>query len=111
MTTATIPLAPVTETVHRPRIIRRGRAVTRHLECWQAITTDGVWLLVREESRGTPWLISHQATDTVVDEAGSLRQCRVMIASGHAQAQLERLLAHERGEHAGQRDSWCPRCH
>jgi hypothetical protein len=103
-------LAPIVKTVMHKRFIRRGTAVTEKAECWQAETTDGVWRFGREDSSGTPWLIIHKASGIMVSMGGNLRSCRAYVAAGHAQKDLERLAAHERGEHDAARDSWCNRC-
>lgn len=103
-------LAPIRKTQMARRIIRRGTALTERQECWGAETTDGVWTFGREESPGTPWLIIHKASDQMVHLTGTLRACREYVTAGHAQRDLERLQAHERGGHDGARDSWCGRC-
>lgn len=104
----TAALAPVRETRHSQRRTRRGS--TKHLECWAAETLDGQWELEREDSPGTPWLVIHKPTKEFVDLLGTLDACRAYVAAGHAQAALERIQAHNRGEHAAARDSWCVRC-
>ena len=103
-------LAPIVKTVMHKRFIRRGTAVTEKAECWQAETTDGVWRFGREESSGTPWLIIHKASGEMVHLTGNLRACRAYVATGAADEALERLQAHDRGEHSAARDSWCGRC-
>jgi hypothetical protein len=84
--------------------------VTRRAECWAARTTDGVWDFERTEEPGTPWSVGHTPTGIVVALQGTLRACRAFVAAGHADRALACLQAHERGEHAAQRDSWCGRC-
>lgn len=42
-------------------MFRNGR--TRR-ECWEAETTDGVWLFLRVEDTGAPWRLIHQPSDT-----------------------------------------------
>lgn len=103
-------LAPIRKTRMHKRFIRRGTALTERAECWGAETTDGVWVFDREESPGTPWIITHKASSTAVGLTGNLRACRAYVAGGHAQKDLGRLQAHERGEHDAARDSWCSRC-
>jgi hypothetical protein len=110
MATASIPLAEIRKTRFAHRIIRRGTALTERAECWEAVTTDGLWIFEREESPGTPWIVRHKPTGEFVDLRSTLRDCRWYVAAGHAQAMLERLQAHDRGEHDGQHDSWCARC-
>lgn len=75
-----------------------SRGLTLRKECWGAETTEGVWEFEREDSPRTPWLVYHRPTNALVDVGGTLRWCRWYVAAGHAQANLERLLAHERGE-------------
>jgi len=97
------PLAPVVKT----RVLRsRGGTV----QCWGAETLDGTWAFSREESPGTPWLVIHKPTGLLVDTAGTLADCRAYAASGGAQADLELVRAHGRGEHDAERDPRCPKC-
>lgn len=103
-------LAPIVKTQMHRRFIRRGTALTEREECWAAETIDGVWKFGREDSPGTPWIIIHKASDETVHLTGNLRACRAYVAAGHAQRDLERLQAHERGEHDAGRDSRCVRC-
>ena len=80
-------------------------------ECWGAKTPDGEWGMDRLEDRATSWEVVHNPTSTVVaDFMGSLTQCRRYVGSGAAREDLERLQAHERGEHENQRDRECERC-
>lgn len=81
----------------------------RRLENWSAETTDGKWLLEREESAGTPWITIDRETRAEVGLHGTLRAARIFITDGHADDQLARLQAHARGEHA-ERDIRCGRC-
>lgn len=105
-------LVPVVKTQFYPRITRSG--LTRP-ECWEARTEDDLWQFEREDSPGTPWLV--YSLPRIADDSyalpvavlSSLRACRACVASGQAQADLDRLLAHERGEHA-ERDPSCRRC-
>jgi hypothetical protein len=100
MTTA---LAPVDKVMLPSRSGRR--------ECWSAVTTDGTWSFGRQELPGTPWAVVHRPTGIVVDPwVGTLDDCRAYVASGEAQRDLERIQAHERGEHENERDKACPRC-
>jgi hypothetical protein len=107
-------LAPIVKTRFAQRITRNG--LTKSRECWAAETTDGLWDFEREDSPGTPWLVYHLPScrdgsyAMPVHLTGTLRACREYVAAGHAQASLERLQAHERGEHNAARDSWCGRC-
>jgi predicted lipid carrier protein YhbT len=99
-----IPLAPVVKTLFRQT--RRGR------ECFGAETTDGVWGFDRMEDTTTSWMVVHAETKTVVaDFFGSLKGCRMYVASGQADEDLCRVLAHKRGEHSGDgRDLDCWHC-
>ncbi len=104
----TADLAPIVKTQFAQRITRNG--LTKSRECWQAETTDGVWVFGREDSPGTPWLVIHKATGEMVHLTGTLRACRVYVATGAADEALGRIQAHERGEHGKTRDSRCSRC-
>jgi hypothetical protein len=98
------PLAEVSKTRFLPT---RGGSV----QCWSAVTTDGLWGFDREDMPGTPWSVTHLPTGTVVDRyVGTLDDCRAYVASGEALADLERLRAHERGEHESERDRACVKC-
>ncbi len=79
-------LAPIVKTTFARRITRGG--MTRP-ECWGAQTTDGVWAFEREDSPGTPWVVVHLATGRIVAQMGTLRRCRLIVASGAAQRALE----------------------
>lgn len=99
----TSALAPVTKTMLPSR---GGRP-----QCWSAVTKDKAWTFERQEVPGTPWVVIHLATGIVVDFCvGTLTDCRAYVASGQAQADLERILAHEHGEHDSERDEECPKC-
>jgi hypothetical protein len=103
-----IPLAGIVKTVFAPRITRTG--LTRP-ECWGARTTDGIWAFDREDEPGTPWTVtSLPARIVVTTYMPSLRACRVYVANGGAAADLERIEAHERGEHKAERDTSCVKC-
>jgi len=103
------PLAPVVKTVFMQRRFRDG---TTRRECWGAETTPGRdWAFERQEAPGTPWAVIHAETGTwVAGFMGSLAECRRYVGSGAAQEDLERLQAHERGGHEGERDWECPAC-
>ena len=108
-------LAPIVKTDFARRITYGGRGLTERKECWGARTADGLWLFDREDSPGTPWLV-YRAPGTEggeyggpVSMFGTLRGCRWYVASGNAQADLDRLLAHNRGEHA-ERNRQCRKC-
>ena len=66
---------------------------------WLKATADGEWLMERSEDDGTTWLVAHRPERTIVaDYLGSLRQCRVYVGSGEAQADLERIQAQDGNE-------------
>jgi hypothetical protein len=99
-----VPLAPVDKTRMLPT---RGGGT----QCWAAKTKDGTWSMAREDEAGTPWSVTHLPTGIVVDRyVGTLDDCRAYVANGGAQADLERIQAHQRGEHKAERDKTCPRC-
>jgi hypothetical protein len=100
----TTALAPIEKTSFYPAF-RSGRR-----ECWSARTKDGAWLMERLEISGTPWSLVHAATKTDMGWFGTLRACRAAVASGQAQVALERIQAHERGDHASEREPLCVRC-
>jgi hypothetical protein len=80
-------------------------------QCWGAETPDHDWGMDRLEDTGTTWEVVYRPTKTVVaDFMGSLTQCRRYVGSGAAQEDLERLQAHERGEHENEPDGECERC-
>jgi hypothetical protein len=110
MPRSSVPLAPIVKTDFHRRFIHGGRGLTERKECWGARTTDGAWDFDREESPGTPWIVIHRATRIAVNQQGNLRACRWYVAAGHAEADLKRLQAHDRGEHAAARDTYCGRC-
>jgi hypothetical protein len=110
MTTKTA-LPPIIKTRMAKRMIRSGAGgLTPHQECWAAKTTDGVWLFERLEIPGTPWAIIHAETRIEVDWETSLLRCRKSVANGWAQKNLERIQAHDRGEHNAERVPMCGRC-
>jgi hypothetical protein len=101
------PLAPIGPRVMRPTF-RGGR---RRLECWAAETADGAWHFERQEAPGTPWAIGHVATHLTVAYAATLNGCRWYVAAGHAAGDLDRVLAHRSGGHAGTPDfARCGEC-
>lgn len=90
-----VPLAPLGEKLMLPS--RNGR-----LQCWSATTKDGQWAFAREEDETTSWTVTHLPTRTVVDSCvGTLTDCRAYVASGQAQADLERIRAASKGEGNG----------
>jgi hypothetical protein len=107
-----VALAPVVKTVMLPRRIHDGNAETPHLECWGARTPDGVWVMEREESKGTPWLLFHQPSvakgsyTRPVRRCGSLDECREMIASGGALEELEWRLEEAEADRRNPGMSW-----
>src|SRR5579864_7859156 len=96
--TARRTLTPVTITARYPTF-RAGR-----WENWSAVSTDGDWKYERLEMSGTPWDVVHVPSGKSADWYGSLPKARAATADGTAMAAIERLLAHDRGEHAGERD-------
>ena len=89
----------------RFRSFRAGR-----LEAWQAASRDGTWRYDRIEIAGTPWIAVHLPTGTEGPWYGTLTAARAGTADGTALAAVERVLAHDRGEHAAKRDPACGRC-
>ena len=98
----TSALAPVDKTMLPSRSGRR--------ECWAATTRDGVWAFKRLELPGTPWVVIHRATKEELEWQPTLPDCREYVAEGWAQADLERVWAHDRGEHRAKRDLACLKC-
>jgi hypothetical protein len=82
----------------------------RRLETWSAASRDGIWKYERIEDTGTPWAVIHVPTNTEGDWYGSLPKARAATASGEALAYVERVQAHERGEHEAEREPRCSRC-
>lgn len=97
-------LTPVDITARYPSF--RGRRV----ENWSAVSRDGVWKYERLEISGTPWEVEHVPSGLAGDWYGTLTNARAATADGSALAFVERIQAHERGEHKEQRDSRCGRC-
>jgi hypothetical protein len=76
------PMTPVTVTVRFPTL--RGRPENR-----AAVSNDGVWAYERTEDIGTPWLVTHQPTGTVLPcWYASLPKARRATADGSALAQI-----------------------
>jgi hypothetical protein len=97
-------LAPVDKTRMLPT---RGGGT----QCWSAKTKDGTWAMDREDEAGTPWSVTHLPTGIVVDSyVGTLDDCRAYVANGGAQADLELIQSHRRGEHESERNMSCPKC-
>lgn len=67
-------LTPITKTTFAPAF-RSGR-----VECWGAVSNDGQWTYVREDSPGTPWLVYHTSHDLPVSFCGTLRSARLFTA-------------------------------
>ena len=82
----------------------------RRLEAWEAKSRDGIWLFSRLEISGTPWEIRHLPTGTEGPWYGTLAAAREATADGSALADVERRLAHGRGEHEAERNICCGRC-
>lgn len=97
-------LTPV-DITERYRSFRSGR-----LENWSARSLDGVWIYRRLEMSGTPWSLEHVPSGTEGDWYGSLPAARAATADGSALAYVERVQAHERGEHKAERNVFCGRC-
>lgn len=79
-------------------------------QAWQAASRDGIWRYDRLEISGTPWLIVHLPTETEGPWYGTLTAAREATADGSALADVERRLAHDRGEHKTGRVPMCGRC-
>ncbi len=97
-------LTPADVTARFPSF-RGGR-----LENWAAASRDGVWKYERIEDTGTPWAVIHVPTGTEGNWYGTYTAARAATADGSALAYVERLLAHDRGEHKAERNTRCPRC-
>jgi hypothetical protein len=80
------------------------------LEAWQAASRDGIWRYDRLEIAGTPWVAVHLPSGTEGNWYGTLGAARAATADGSALAYVERLLAHDRGEHKDERVATCGRC-
>jgi len=97
-------LTPVDITARFPAF-RSGR-----LENWSAASRDGVWKYERLEDAGTPWSVVHVPTGTEGSWYGTLTAAREATANGSALEYVERIQAHQRGEHKTERDIRCGRC-
>ena len=73
-------------------------------ENWEARSRDGVWMYRRLEISGTPWEVEHVPTGTTGNWYGTYTAARAATADGSALACVERIQAHERGEHKAERD-------
>jgi hypothetical protein len=61
---------------------------------WLRETADGEWLMTREEDDASTWVVAHLPERVIVaDYMASLTECRAYVASGEAQADLERIQA------------------
>lgn len=101
-------LTPADITSRFPGHMRRGGG--ERLEVWSAASRDGVWKYERMETHGTPWTVVHVPTGLDGAWYGKLDDARAATADGTALAYVERLLAHDRGEHQEQRNPACGRC-
>lgn len=97
-------LTPATVTKRFPAF-RSGRA-----EAWEAVSDDGTWCYSRLEISGTPWEVRHLPTGIAARWYGTLTAARAATADGSAVADVERITAHERGEHKATRNPSCVRC-
>lgn len=102
-----IPLAEVVKTY--------SNALSGARVCTGATTADGKWGMEQLEDDRTTWFVVRlpdvpEGKKTVVSNCrGTLNDCRAYIAGGYAQADLDRLQAHERGEHRDH-DPACAKC-
>lgn len=95
----TSTLIPIKKTRFNHRIIGNDPThLTPHKECWAAVSEDGIWAFERIEEPGTPWITTHVPSGRVMDRSGNLTKARKYVTF-YAEADLERLEAHERGEH------------
>jgi hypothetical protein len=97
-------LTPIAGITRYPSL-RSGR-----LEAWSAVSADGDWKYERLEEAGTPWAVEYVPTGTLGDWYGTLDAAREATADGSALLFVEQIQAHERGEHAVQRETSCGRC-
>lgn len=63
---------------------------TRRVEIWSARSTDGLWTYEREESPGTPWVVTHVPTGAL-DMFASLPKARRFTARPDAAAWFARI--------------------
>ena len=110
MTTATRARKPRRELTPADVTQRFPSFSGRRVEAWQAVSRDGVWRYDRLEIESTPWMIVHLPSGTEADWCGTLKAAREMTANGTALATVERIMAHERGEHEAERVPMCGRC-
>jgi hypothetical protein len=80
------------------------------LETWSAVSRDGMFKYERIEDTGTPWIWIHVPTGTDGPYYGTLPAARAATADGSALAYVQRILAHQRGEHEAERNVSCGRC-
>lgn len=80
------------------------------VEAWEAKSRDGVWEYRRLEISGTQWEVLHLPSGTAGDWYGTLTAARKATADGSALLYVERVQAHELGEHDAERNSRCGRC-
>lgn len=80
------------------------------IEVWSAKSRDGVWAYERIEDTGTLWDAAHLPTGLSGGLYGTLSAARAATFDGSALAYVERVRAHERGEHKAGRDPRCGRC-
>lgn len=99
-------LTPVDITARYPSF-RTGRQ-----ESWAAVSRDGEWRYERLEITGTPWAVIYTGTGDEVegDWYGTLAGARAATADGSAMDAVNRIRAHERGDHEQQRDPCCIKC-
>lgn len=83
---------------------------TGFAEVWGADSDDGTWRFRRLEDDGTPWIAEHVPTDLCGGWYGTLAAARQAAEDGTALADVERQLAHRRGEHKAQRNPACAGC-
>lgn len=78
-------LPQIRKTVMRPTFrapVSRPGADTR-MECWQAVTTDGIWCMDRiEDDHYCKWALSVRGWNVEVTRCPSLRSCCELIAIG-----------------------------
>jgi hypothetical protein len=93
-----------------PDKTKRFRSFTSgRVEDWELTSRDGVWLFERLEVTGTPWQVTHLPTRTQGDYYGNKTAARAATADGSALACVERVISHQRGEHA-ERNPSCIMC-
>ncbi len=99
-----VPLAPVVKTMSPTFRRINDFGGPPPMECWKAVTTDGVWSIDRIETTGTPWDLTHRPTRTIVDSFGTLRAARAAIASGVYTDQYIALIQARQAVPYGDRD-------